>query len=85
MLRPSLLYVSPLMVESLPLPQMSPTPIGVVNSDILFIPPYYWHNVETLTTPSVSLSTMSDDQDTLAAMDVCFGLAPVCSEQFILG
>lgn len=38
--------------------------------DILFIPPYYWHNVETLTTPSISLSTMSNEKTILEVMDV---------------
>lgn len=40
--------------------------------DLLYVPPYYWHHVETLTTPSVSLSTLSHDDSTRNAMSVIY-------------
>jgi hypothetical protein len=40
--------------------------------DMLYVPPYYWHQVETLTTPSISLSTLSHDDSTRDAMSLIY-------------
>jgi hypothetical protein len=37
--------------------------------DVLYLPPYWWHHVETLSNTSVSLSTMSHDTETLELME----------------
>lgn len=42
--------------------------------DLLYIPPYYWHHVQTLSTPSLSLSTLSHDESTRNAMEAIYRL-----------
>ena len=48
------------------------TVVTVDPGDILFIPPYTWHYVETIT-PSVSLSTWSHDYHMYKHMNVIYG------------
>eukprot|EP00056_Hartaetosiga_gracilis_P000103 m.35895 g.35895 ORF g.35895 m.35895 type:complete len:818 (+) comp10062_c0_seq3:95-2548(+) len=48
--------------------------VEVSAGEALYIPPYYWHAVETLTTPSISLSTLSHDNEVRDIMDSIYKL-----------
>jgi hypothetical protein len=47
----------------------TPTVVDVGPGDLLYIPPYVWHRVETLSNVSVSLSTLSHDEALRASME----------------
>ena len=46
--------------------------VDVHAGDVLYIPPYVWHRVETLSPVSLSLSTLSHDDATRGAMDAIY-------------
>eukprot|EP00035_Acanthoeca_spectabilis_P012602 m.227614 g.227614 ORF g.227614 m.227614 type:complete len:757 (+) comp15663_c0_seq1:210-2480(+) len=52
-------------------PAGQPIEVTVAPGDVLYIPPYVWHSVETLT-PSVSLATLSHDNEVRNAMEMIY-------------
>eukprot|EP00049_Salpingoeca_infusionum_P007797 m.126268 g.126268 ORF g.126268 m.126268 type:complete len:832 (-) comp13825_c0_seq1:10-2505(-) len=48
--------------------------VEVEAGDLLYIPPYYWHHVETTSPFSISLSTLSHDDTTRQAMNTIYNM-----------